>query len=406
MDVMIVGGGPAGLAAATELLRLGVQHVTVFDREPELGGIPRHCHHTGFGWSDLRQVLSGPDYARERASLARDAGVSLLPSTTVIGWDGPTTLRTTSPEGLATVSSRAVLLATGCRERPRAARLVPGTRPGGIFTTGSLQQLVHLRGERVGRRAVVVGAEHVSYSAVHTLTSSGTDVVAIVTDLPEHQTFSLARWILGAKIPLITNANIDDIRGKERVTEVTVTRRGTEERTTIACDTVVFTGDWIPDHELARAGHVVLDDGTKGPRVDGALRTSIPGVFAAGNLLRGAERADIAAIEGRHAARAIRAYLDDGRWPTRGLVPIVVRPPLAWICPNVRLPNDARQMLPGSHFVVQTRELRRDVRIEARVGDRVLAAQRYRRIVPNRPFYFSAEWANVAGKETVVVQIA
>src|SRR5262245_57029532 len=193
VDVLIVGGGPAGLAAAEELRRLAVARVMVVERERELGGIPRHCFHTGFGWLDLRRLLSGPAYARRRAARVRRAGVEALTETSAIGWAAPTALTVTGPDGVRALSARAVLLATGCRERPRAARLVPGSRPPGVFTTGSLQQLVYLQHQRAGRRAVVVGAEHVSFSAVHTLAQSGTEVAALVTELPAHQSYALFR---------------------------------------------------------------------------------------------------------------------------------------------------------------------------------------------------------------------
>src|SRR5262249_48923720 len=134
VDVLIVGGGPAGLEAA-RTLGGARRRVMVIDREPELGGIPRHCHHTGFGLLDLRRVLDGPAYARRRVAQARAAGVELRAETTALSWLEPTVLVTTSPSGLERLSARAVLLATGCRERPRAARLVAGSRPHGVLTT-------------------------------------------------------------------------------------------------------------------------------------------------------------------------------------------------------------------------------------------------------------------------------
>jgi NADPH-dependent 2,4-dienoyl-CoA reductase/sulfur reductase-like enzyme len=158
--VTIVGGGPAGLAAAVELRRLGVGQVVVIEREREAGGIPRHARHQGFGLRDLRRPLTGPAYARRYADLARSAGAELLLETMVTGW-AEGALELTGPGGRSTLEPAAVVLATGCRERPRSARLVPGSRPEGVMTTGMLQQLVYLQGLPAGRRALVVGAEHV-----------------------------------------------------------------------------------------------------------------------------------------------------------------------------------------------------------------------------------------------------
>src|SRR5581483_4695312 len=171
-DVAVVGAGPAGLAAAVQLRRAGAGRVVVLDREAEPGGIPRHAKHQGFGIRDLHRVMSGPRYAARIAEAAIDAGAELRTEAQVTGWAGGA-LEVTAPRGRSRLDARAVVLATGCRERPRPARLVPGSRPQGVMTTSMLQQLVYLRGESPGRRAVVVGAEHVSFSALLTLSHGG-----------------------------------------------------------------------------------------------------------------------------------------------------------------------------------------------------------------------------------------
>src|SRR5262245_60821536 len=197
-DVLVVGAGPAGLAAAVELRRLGAGDVLVVDRDDEAGGIPRHSAHTGFGARDLRRVLTGPGYARRYADAAAAAGAQIRLGTTVTGWDGPRQaggppragglhgVTLAGAAGLDTVDARAVLLATGCRERPRTARLVPGDRPAGVMTTGELQRRVYLGGQRLAGRALVVGAEHVSFSAMVTLAHAGAEVVAMDTEQPRH----------------------------------------------------------------------------------------------------------------------------------------------------------------------------------------------------------------------------
>ena len=262
---------------------------------------------------------------------AGPAGVAIRPQTAVTGWAGPTAVTYTSPEGLGEIAARTVLLATGCRERPRAARLVPGSRPAGVFTTGSLQRFVHEQHLPVGRRAVIVGAELVSLSALLTLLHAGCEVAAMVTPLPRHQTFP-PLWMATAgrhRVPLITGADIAEIVGRERVEAVVLT-----DGRRISCDTVVFTGGWIPEHELARLGGLAMDPGTRGPRLDGAFRTSRPGVFAAGNLLRGAETAGLSALEGRRAAGQMVEFLRARTWPAPGLpitermrVPATAAPP-------------------------------------------------------------------------------
>jgi thioredoxin reductase len=401
VDVLVVGGGPAGLEAARELAS-SRRRVMVIDREPELGGIPRHCHHTGFGLLDLRRVLDGPTYARRRVEKARAAGVELRAETTALSWLSPTSMVTTSPRGLDQVSAHAVLLATGCRERPRAARLIAGTRPHGVLTTGSLQQLVYLQGVRAGRRAVVVGAEHVSFSAVHTLTSTGTEVVAMVTELPAHQSYEPFRWATAwwHDVPILTRCKVTRIDGARRVEGVEICDEATGDRSRIECDTVVFTGDWIPDHELARLGGLELDDGTRGPSVDLRLRTSQPGVFAAGNLLHGAETADVSALDGRHAARAIGRFLDGDDGP--GLrTPILVDPPLRWIFPN-RLGGAAP---PRGHFVMRIDAFRAGGELLVRQAGRTLHHQLLGHAVPNRALHLDAGWINAAQPDAGPVRV-
>ncbi|MEU3725828.1 FAD-dependent oxidoreductase, partial [Streptomyces sp. NPDC031705] len=210
------------------------------------------------------------------------------------------------------------------RRGRRAARLVPGSRPAGVFTTGELQRSVHPHGRPVGRRAVVVGAEPVARHAVRTLRRAGTEVAAMLTEHPR-----------GTAVPgvaLLTATTVTELRGRGRLTGVAV-RHEDGRSGVIACDTVVFTGDWIPDHELARRGGVTLDPGTRGPSVDPAFRTTRPGVFAVGNALRGIESAATAAAEGAAAAPPLLAHLAGTPWPGPGPA-LLVRPPLAWLTPN------------------------------------------------------------------------
>lgn len=384
VDVLIVGAGPAGLAAAARLAAAGAGRVEILEREQQAGGIPRHCCHGGFGMRDLRRVMGGPQYARHLVHDAVRAGAELRTGVTVTGWAGPRTLDTTSPAGLERITARAVVLATGARERPRSARLVPGTRPAGVLTTGELQQAVHLHGRRVGSRAVVVGGEPAALSAVRTLWAGGVEVVAMVTDQPRRQLPSPRR-----QVPVLTRATVTELIGRGRLTGVRL-RHQDGRTTTLGCDTIVFTGDWIPDHELARRGAIPLDPGTRGPAVDTALRTAEPGVFAAGNLLHGVESAAVAAEEGRHAAEQVLRHLAGAPWPGRGL-PVQVEGPLCWAAPNRIAAGGPRPM--RGRFILRTSEaLALPVLVVSQDG-RVLHRQRLlRTAVPGRALHIGADW--------------
>ena len=399
-DVLIVGAGPAGLAAAIELRRLGAGRILVADREREAGGIPRHSAHTGYGLRDLRRMMTGPAYARHYARAAVQAGAEIRAPATVTGWAEDRVAIVTSPDGVETISARAVLLATGCRERPRTARLVPGDRPPGVMTTGELQQRVYLAGQRLPGRALVVGAEHVSFSAMVTLAHAGADVVALVTEQPRQQSY--AAFALGAAarwhVPVWTSTAVRLVRGRPRLTGVDVADLRTGAVRRVECETLVFTGDWIPDHEQARLAGAVIDPGTRGPAVDTGLETSVPLVFAAGNLVHAAETADVAALGGRHAARHIAAALavsrppsppDRADVPTAAPVPVTVAAPLAWISPNmIRSPAT---LPPRGRFLLRSEVFRRRAWLEVRQGDRPLARVRAR-LIPGRPVHLDAGW--------------
>jgi thioredoxin reductase len=325
----------------------------------------------------------------------------------------------TSAGGIETVRAAAVLLATGCQERPRAARLVPGDRPAGVMTTGELQQRVYLGHERLAGRALVIGAEHVSFSAAVTLAHAGARVVALVTEYERQQSYAAFR--VGAalrwRVPVWTACAVRRVIGQGRLAGVEVADVRTGAARFVPCDTVVFTGDWIPDHELARLAGLAMDPGTRGPVVDTTLETSAAGVFAAGNLVHAAETADIAALSGRHAARHIAAFLGAGSSGRRSSEarssearssearssgaesragssairrPVLVEPPLAWISPNAI--TAGRAAPPLGRFVLRSGEFRHGVRLEARQDGRLLARSRQIRLVPGRPAHLGAGW--------------
>jgi thioredoxin reductase len=423
-DVAVIGGGPAGLTAAARLRQLlpGAK-VVVLEREAKAGGIPRHAFHQGYGLRDLHKSLTGPAYAQRLADAAATAGADLRLHTQVTGWSADGALELTSPAGVAHLYARAVVLASGCRERPRSARLVAGSRPRGVMNTGTLQQLVYLRGKAPGTRALVVGAEHVAFSAVATLAHGGARTVAVTTELPRHQSYGALRWAATARYatvpdigtavaprpsplpkppPVLAHTAVMEIHGRERVTGVTVLDLRSGESRVIECDTVVFTGDWLPDHELAVSAGLVLDAGTRGPRVDGALRTEREGLFAAGNVLHGAETGDVAALSGRHVARTVTEFLGGKPWP-QAFVPIECEPPLHWITPGAieaRL-TAAAEMLserpvvpPRGHYLLRAHEELIDARLSITQNGLALGWVRVPRVMPGRSASLTTRWAD------------
>jgi thioredoxin reductase len=339
--VAVIGGGPAGLTAAAELAPHVDGEVRVIEREIDTGGIPRHSDHPGYGIRDLKRFISGPAYARRLTEMAKDAGAVLETSAMVTGWADDRTLEITSPAGRRHLSADAVVLATGARERPRPARLIPGDRPDGVYTTGQLQNLVHLHHAKVGASAVVIGAELVSYSAVITLREAGCRTVLMTTTYPAAESYTAFRAVgrLALHVPVATRTRVTRINGKGRVESVEIENLDTGHRETVACDTVITTGDWIPDNELARSAGLAIDPATRGPRVDSALRTSTAGVFAAGNLLHPVDTADVAALDGQHVAAQVQRWLRTHDVPRPG-VRLLADPPLRWVAPQILRPGD------------------------------------------------------------------
>jgi thioredoxin reductase len=384
-DVVIVGGGPAGLTAAAHLRRAGVGSVVVLEREEQAGGIPRHSAHTGYGVRDRRRLMTGPQYARILVEEALDLRVDVRTSSMATDWAGDRSLFVTSPQGRLRFDARVVILATGARERPRSARMVAGDRPSGVLTTGLLQNLVHLRhetaGGAIGTRAVVVGAELVSWSAVLTLREAGCATVLMTTTYARpdsYGAFALAgRTAL--RVPVSVSTSVVRIIGRERVEAVELQRNDTGARRLVACDTVVFTGDWIPDNELARMRGLVMDRHYLGPVVDTALRTSADGVFAAGNLLHPVDTADVAALDGRHAADQVLARLQAGdteeSWrPAAPAVRLVAGDGFAWVSPGEYRRGDVAPA--RDRVLLWPTRYERVPRVVVRQGDRVLAARR------------------------------
>jgi thioredoxin reductase len=401
LDVLIIGGGPAGLSAAIELRRRGVANVVVAERETSAGGVPLHCFHRGFGLVDLHRSLTGPRYAKELVQRSLEDGVTILTGTSARPLEDG--LQLVSSEGLRGVHPRRVILATGARERSRAARLIPGDRPAGVFTTGQLQRWVHEKHFAVGQRALVVGAEHVSFSAVLTLRDAGVATVAMVSEHARQQslrgTTLLAKSLL--RVPVLTSSKVIGVNGRGRITSVDVQDLVTGRVSTLAVDTVVLSGDWIPDNECARSLGVALSSSTHGPIVDGLGATSTVHVYAAGNVVQPAETASVAARRGRWVGAAVADSL--ARGDDEALTPrieVTWSDVIDWVVPQ-RVSTSAA---PDRCFV-RLKQFSRARTLVIRQDNRVLARTRLRHGTPNRGLSFSGEWiceVNESGSPVVI----
>lgn len=331
-DVLIVGGGPAGLSCARALHRRGAGKVILLEREGELGGIPRHCGHLGFGLREYGRIYRGPDYARR---LAQDAaGIDLRPNMTVLKLEQDGLVAATGPKGPEDFQAKAVVLALGARETPRSACLVSGERPFGVLNTGALQQFVYLHGRCPFRRPVVIGSELVAFSTLLTLRHAGVKPVAIIEENDRITARRPGDWMarLGFGVPVLTRARLIRILGRETVSAIEIDRGFGAER--MDCDGVILTGKFRPESALIAPSHIELDDGTRGPSIDPYFRCSDPSYFAAGNVLRGIETAGQCWREGNALADTLIASLEN-RLPQRAPdARVVLRGPLAYVYPQ------------------------------------------------------------------------
>lgn len=308
-DVIVVGGGPAGLAAATELASLGVPRVLLLERESVAGGVPRHCGHYAFGLRETHRLLRGPAYAKRLVQRAQDCQVALRAGVSVKALHPGPRLTISSDAGIQTLQARHVLLCTGVRESTRVQRLIGGTKPGGVLSTGALQAMVYLKDHCPFKRPVILGTELVSFSAILTCRHSGIRPVAMV----EPGTRPVARWpaawfpkLLG--IPLMLDTQVLAVEGHDQVEKVIVQSANglTHE---LEADGLIVSGQFRPESSIIQVSHLKLDAGTGGPQVDQYGRCSDPDYFAAGNLLRPAETAGWSWAEGRAVARAMYSSL-------------------------------------------------------------------------------------------------
>ncbi|WP_371347736.1 FAD/NAD(P)-binding oxidoreductase [Ancylobacter sp. IITR112] len=334
-DIIIVGGGPAGVAAAVELRRRGVGRVLVLEREPHLGGATRHCRHSPFGMREFGRVYLGAAYGRRLEREAARAGVEVRTGHSVVRIETGGRVVVTCPRGVETLAARRLLIATGIRETPRSARLISGDRPVGVLTTGALQAYVAFHRLMPFTRPLIVGSELVSLSAVLTCRSHGARPVAMIEPGPQPLVPApLMAFPRLMGVPFHAGAELVDIRGGGRVEAASV-RLADGTMRDYACDGVLFTGRFTPESALLRQSPIGVAFGSSGPAVDPFGRTADRHVFAAGNLLRAVETGGWAFREGRAVGRAIAEDLARDETGDSVLLPVTFDPPVKLVVPGL-----------------------------------------------------------------------
>lgn len=322
-DVIIVGGGPAGLAAAAELYKKGVRDILVIEREKKLGGILRQCIHDGFGLTRFKTTLSGPEYAARFIEEVRGLGIRCMTDTTVLEITEDRVVTAANRKGLFKWQARAVILAMGCRERTRGALGIPGERPAGVFTAGVAQAYMNLYNRMPAREVVILGSGDIGMIMARRLTLEGAHVQAVfeIQPYPSGLPRNIEQCLNDYGIPLYLSHTVTAIHGSSRLTGVTVSQvderlrpiLGTEKE--YACDTLILSVGLIPENELSLGAGAELDERTKGAKVDAYFQTSVPGIFAAGNVLHVHDLVDFVSLEAESLADAAARYVKEGSLP-------------------------------------------------------------------------------------------
>ena len=320
-DIVIVGGGPAGLAAAVSAKKAGTDSILIIERDKELGGILNQCIHNGFGLHTFKEELTGPEYAYRFIEQVYDLGIEYKLDTMVmdISHDKVVTAMNRT-EGMFQIQAGAVILAMGCRERPRGALNIPGYRPAGIYSAGTAQRLVNMEGYMPGREVVILGSGDIGLIMARRMTFEGATVKVVAELMPFSGGLkrNIVQCLDDYGIPLKLSHTVVDIEGKERVKAVTIAEvgpdmkpiPGTEERYT--CDTLLLSTGLIPENELSRGAGVEMNNVTSGPVVNEILETSIPGVFACGNVLHVHDLVDYVSEEATRAGENAAKYVQNG----------------------------------------------------------------------------------------------
>jgi len=311
-DIVVIGGGPAGLAAAIEAKKNGIDNILVIERDRELGGILQQCIHNGFGLHIFKEELTGPEYAERFINELKNLGIDYMLDTMVLDITHDKCISVVNTkEGFMKIHSQAIILSMGCRERTRGAIQIPGTRPAGVFTAGTAQRFINIEGYMVGKKIVILGSGDIGLIMARRLTLEGAEVKAVAEIMPFSGGLNrnIVQCLEDFNIPLLLSHTVVDIDGKDRVEGVTIAEvdenlkpiHGTEVY--YECDTLLLSVGLIPENELSRNTGINIDPITGGPVVNESMETSIKGIFACGNVVHVHDLVDYVTEESRRAGK-------------------------------------------------------------------------------------------------------
>lgn len=383
-DIVVIGGGPAGLSAAIEAKKNGVTSILIIEREDELGGILNQCIHNGFGLHIFKEDLTGPEYAERFIDELKSMNIEYKLKSTVLGLEKKN-VKYINSEGYFSVACEAVILAMGCREKPRGALSIPGCRPAGVFTAGTAQRYLNIEGYMVGRKIVILGSGDIGLIMARRLTLEGAEVSVVCEIMPYSSglTRNIVQCLDDFDIPLKLSHTVIDIKGKDRVESVTIAEvneklepiKGTEKE--YVCDTLLLSVGLIPENELTVNAGIEIDKKTKGAVVNEDMETDTEGIFACGNVLHVHDLVDNVTEEARNAGRNAAIYLKR-KIVRRDVIHTVASDGINYIIPQIINKTDINDL----KLLFRVNDMYYDSCIEVFSGEKVIKSIKKKYLVP------------------------
>lgn len=394
-DIVVIGAGPAGMAAAIKARELGTEKVLVLERDTEAGGILQQCIHDGFGIHRFGRRMSGNQYAQAFADRLAELQIELKTDTMVLELTPQRTIYACNKtEGMLEIHAKAVILAMGCRERTASQVLIYGDRPAGVLTAGAVQRYINMEGYLPGKKAVILGSGDIGLIMARRMTLEGIEVEGVyeVMENPGGLTRNIVQCLDDYGIPLHLSTTVTEVHGRGRVEAVTVAQvdenrkpiPGTQRR--IDCDLLVLAVGLIPENELSRTAGIEIDPRTRGPVLDNAFMTGVPGIFAAGNVAVVFDLVDYVSESGEIAARGAAEFIAGGQTSAAEYCPVLADGEVSFVVPQ-RIRKDCRE----ATFFLRVKNARKTATLRCIAGDETLLKKKCMHIAPPEMLTFSTD---------------
>lgn len=409
-DLVVIGGGPGGLAAAIEAKKNGINSILVLERDKELGGILQQCIHNGFGLHEFKEELTGPEYAGRFIKELEKENIDYKLDTMVLDITPEKVVHAiNTKDGYMEIEATAIVLAMGCRERTRGAISIPGDRPAGVFTAGTAQRFINMEGYMVGKKVVILGSGDIGLIMARRMTLEGAKVLAVVELMPFSGGLArnIAQCLNDYDIPLYLSHTITDIQGDERLRKVVIAKvdenrkaiPGTEKE--YECDTLLLSVGLIPENDISRKTGIKMDNRTNGPLVNEMMETSIPGIFACGNVVHVHDLVDFVSQEARKAGKSAAKYIKN-EINESPYIEITTGFGITYTVPQkFRLENIENSL----EISMRVRNVYKNMRLQVVSGDEILVNQLKKHLAPGEMEKIKVPKDKLVGVKEITVKL-